>query len=182
MPSNLSNRTLTWILTLLSILLALFLSSLNLGLSSSNNGTQWSQALPNWTLLWTILYTQCLGVRGHFTPCFILGLLYDALLNYPLGTHSLLFVLVRYCLIRFSTQINLYPVKEQQIMMLVLISIFYLFQLGLQRLINAPLPAYTYWLQLLTTSTTWLLLYHWRYHSDQTKSPRKPLSNKMINS
>lgn len=107
------------LLVISSYLLALIADSM-IGLSFRVN------FFPSITLIVLLFWTVKILNQTHLFTAFALGLLFDALMNAPLGSHGMMFLTITFLMLRSRLRFKGYPVWQQS---LIILSYFVLYQI-----------------------------------------------------
>ncbi|WJW75932.1 rod shape-determining protein MreD [Thiohalobacter sp. IOR34] len=114
---------------------------------------------PDWALLallyWSLALPQRIGVGiGWLT-----GLLQDVLTGTLLGQHALAYAVAVYLVIKLHQRIRLYPLWQQSLSILVLLTLAQLLMLWINGIIGRPIHAWLYWVPSLVGALLWPLVF-----------------------
>lgn len=116
----------------------------------------WLEILrPEWVALaiiyWCIAVPHRVGVGIAWT----VGLLLDVLRDALLGQHALSLTIVAFIAIKLHQRIRLYPVWQQALSVMVLVTLNQLLILWINGLVGHPPKSWTYWLPSITSTLLW---------------------------
>ncbi len=113
---------------------------------------------PEWVALviiyWCIALPQRVGVGFAWTT----GVLLDVLRDSLLGQHALSLTIVAFIAIKLHQRIRLYPIWQQALSVMVLITLNQLLILWINGLVGHPSKSWTYWLPSISSVIFWPLL------------------------
>lgn len=112
-------------------------------------------ARPDWVTITLIFWCLKLPERISITSGFMLGLLMDALTGTLLGQHALALSLIAYICVRLHQRIQVYPVWQQALTVLLLLSLHQLLVLWIDGIIGRPPKPLSYWLPSLVGLFLW---------------------------
>lgn len=136
-----------WVIVL-SFLAAMTLSILPL--------PEWARPFrPDWVALVLLYWCMALPQRVGVGTAWGIGLLMDALTTSLLGQHALGFALAVYLALRFHQQIRVFPLWQQALSVLVLLSIKQLPLLWVAGILGRPIHGLTVWLPPLMGTILW---------------------------
>ncbi len=114
---------------------------------------------PEWCALVVIYW--CMAVPGRFSvgSGWFVGLLLDVLQGSLLGQHALAMALVAYITVNLHQRLRVFPVWQQGLTVLMLLSLYQLLLLWFDGIIGLQPKAWTYWLPPISG----MLLWPWTY-------------------
>ncbi|MDX1795092.1 MAG: rod shape-determining protein MreD [Hydrogenovibrio sp.] len=113
---------------------------------------------PPITLLILLFWSSQILNQTHLFTAFILGLLYDASFNTPLGAHALLFITLTFIMLRIRLRFKGYPMWQQSLLVAIYILIFQVLGWFIFHPVLSGIHAYYYWLEPLTILIAWPLV------------------------
>ena len=116
-------------------------------------------ARPDWVLLVLIYWSMALPHRVGVGTGWLLGLINDALTGTLLGQHALAYSLVIYLTLKLHQRLRLYPLWQQALSILVLLSLGQLLLLWINGMIGRPIHSWLYWLPSLIGALLWPFLF-----------------------
>ncbi len=114
---------------------------------------------PEWVALFLIYWCMALPQRVGVGTAWIVGLFLDVLRGALLGQHALALTVTAYLSIKLHQRIRVYPVWQQALSVLVLVTLYQLLVLWISGTIGKPASRWTYWLPSLTSTLTWPFVY-----------------------
>lgn len=114
--------------------------------------------VPYLTLLILLFWSTQILNQTHLFSAFALGLLFDASMNTPLGSHSLIFVTITFLMLRSRLRFKGYPLWQQSI---IVGSYFILFQVMSWFIFHPVLVGNAvlyYWVEPLLAILIWPVL------------------------
>jgi len=116
-------------------------------------------ARPEFVALFIIYW--CIAVPNRFGVgrAWLTGLVLDALLGGLLGQHALALTVVSYLSLKLHLRIRIYPLWQQALSILVLITIYQLLLLWTSGIIGKPATSWTYWLPALSSMLLWPMVF-----------------------
>lgn len=110
---------------------------------------------PRWVTLILIYWCLALPHRvGIFTGWFI-GFLLDIHMGSILGQHALALATIAYLSYRLHIRIRLYPLVQQSLIILLLVTLSQMMLLWISGIINQAPGDWSYWLPSLTSMLVW---------------------------
>jgi rod shape-determining protein MreD len=110
---------------------------------------------PHWVTLILIYWCLALPHRvGIFTGWFI-GFLLDIHMGSILGQHALALATIAYLSYRLHIRIRLYPLVQQSLIILLLVTLSQMMLLWISGIINQAPGDWSYWLPSLTSMLVW---------------------------
>jgi rod shape-determining protein MreD len=110
---------------------------------------------PQWVTLILIYWCLALPHRvGIFTGWFI-GFLLDIHMGSILGQHALALATIAYLSYRLHIRIRLYPLLQQSLIILLLVTLSQMMLLWISGIINQAPGDWSYWLPSLTSMLVW---------------------------
>jgi len=114
---------------------------------------------PEWAALfliyWVIALPQRIGVGIGWT----LGIFVDILRGAVLGQHAFALLIVAYLALKLHQRIRVYPLWQQSLSILVLVTLYQLVLLWINGIIGKPASSWTYWLPAFTSMLMWPAVY-----------------------
>ena len=114
---------------------------------------------PDWVLLALIYWSMALPHRVGVGTGWLLGLVVDALTGTLLGQHALAYSLVIFLTLKLHQRLRLYPLWQQALSVLVLLSLGQLLLLWINGMIGRPIHSWLYWLPSLVGALLWPFLF-----------------------
>jgi rod shape-determining protein MreD len=114
---------------------------------------------PDWVLLVLIYWSMALPHRVGVGTGWLLGLISDALTGTLLGQHALAYSLVIFLTLKLHQRLRLYPLWQQALSILVLLSLGQLLLLWINGMIGRPIHSWLYWLPSLIGALLWPFLF-----------------------
>ena len=123
--------------------------------------------IPNWAIwfrpafvlliliFWTLTAPNLVGI----IVAFLLGLIMDLLMGTLLGTHSAIFVMIIYVVLRFHMRIRLIPLWQQTIIIFGLVLWYQIFLSWCSGLLGEFRADLWFWLPALTSIVIWPWIY-----------------------
>lgn len=118
-----------------------------------------SVARPEWAALFVLFWCIALPERVGVGTAWIVGLLMDVLRGAILGQHALALSVVAFLAMRLHLRIRVYPLWQQALSILVLVTIYQLLILWTSGIIGKPARSWTYWLPSLSSMLLWPFVY-----------------------
>lgn len=94
----------------------------------------------------------------HFTLAWILGLFIDVLYGSYLGEHSLALCVVAYLAYRFHLQFRMFPLPQQILFILGMLTIYQMLLICIQAWLGFPVDFRWAWVSLLVSALVWPLM------------------------
>lgn len=116
-------------------------------------------ARPEFVTLFLIYWCIALPERVGVGTAWLLGLVLDVLLGALFGQHALALTIVAFLATRLHLRIRVYPLWQQALSILVLVTIYQLVMLWTSGIIGKPATSWTYWLPSLASMLTWPVLF-----------------------
>jgi rod shape-determining protein MreD len=112
-------------------------------------------ARPQWVAL--VLIYWCLAVphRVGVGVAWLAGLAQDALQSTLLGQHAFSYAIAAFLVLKLHQRIRVYPLGQQSIIVLILLTMIHLAQLWVNGLVGRPPPPAAYWLAPLVGTLMW---------------------------
>lgn len=115
---------------------------------------------PEWVTLILIYWCLALPHRvGIFTGWFV-GFLLDIHLGSVLGQHALTLAITAYLSYRLHARIRLYPLIQQSLIILLLVTLSQMILLWISGIVNLAPGDWSYWLPSLTSMLVWPWLFY----------------------
>lgn len=119
----------------------------------------WLELLrPEWVALVIIYWCVALPQRVGVGVAWTVGLLVDVLRDALLGQHALSLTIVAFIAIKLHQRVRLYPVWQQALSVMVLITLHQLLILWVNGLIGHQPKSWTYWLPSVSSMLFWPVL------------------------
>lgn len=116
-------------------------------------------ARPEWGALFLLYWCIMLPFRVGVGSAWVLGLMLDVLRGALLGQHALALTVVAYLALKLHLRLRLYPLRQQALSVLVLVTIFQLLLLWTSGMIGKPATSWLYWLPALSSMLVWPLVF-----------------------
>lgn len=113
---------------------------------------------PLWLPLVLIYWIMKLPEHIHFSLAWILGLLIDVLYGNCLGIHSLALCIVAYLAYRFHLQFRMFPLPQQLLFILGMLTIYQVVLIWVQAWLGFPVDFRWIWISLLVSALVWPLM------------------------
>jgi len=110
---------------------------------------------PHWVVLVMIYWAIALPFRVNVGVAFIVGILLDVLNGTLIGEHALALVIITYFAVKFHTQIRVFPVLQQALIVCGLILIYQACLSWVQSIISQPLGTWWVWLAAFSSMLLW---------------------------
>ncbi len=115
---------------------------------------------PEWVTLILIYWCMALPHRvGVFTG-WLVGFLLDVQLDSMLGQHALTLATIAYLSYRLHVRIRLYPLLQQSLIILLLVTLSQIILLWISGIVNEAPGDWSYWLPSLTSMLVWPWLFY----------------------
>jgi rod shape-determining protein MreD len=114
---------------------------------------------PDWVGLVLIYWCFALPERVGVFSGWLAGLLLDVLTSNLLGQHALALSIVAYLTIRIHQQVRVFPLWQQALAVLLLLSVHQLILLWTNSIIGYPGPGLIFWVSPLIGAAIWPLIY-----------------------
>lgn len=116
-------------------------------------------ARPEWGALFLLFWCIVLPFRVGVGSAWIVGLLLDVLRGALLGQHALALTVITYLALKLHLRLRAYPLWQQALSVLVLVTIFQLLLLWTSGMIGKPATSWVYWLPALSSMLVWPLVF-----------------------
>lgn len=83
--------------------------------------------VPSLTLMVLLFWSTKILNQTHLFAAFVLGLLFDALANTPLGSHGIIFLSVTFLMLRGRQRFKSYPMWQQSLIISVYLMLYQIF-------------------------------------------------------
>lgn len=113
--------------------------------------------MPDWVLLVVLYWVIFLPQGVSIGIAWITGLLIDVLTNSLLGEHAVASAFVAYLGLKLYRRIRVFPLWQQMLSILVLLSIYHAILFWIQGIIQQPLTP-NYWFAIITGTLVWPLI------------------------
>jgi rod shape-determining protein MreD len=114
---------------------------------------------PDWTLLVLVYWTLALPLRIGVGIGWSVGIFQDVLTGSLLGQHALSYSVVAYLTLKLHQRIRLYPLWQQALSVLVLLTLGQLLILWVNGIIGRPIQSWLYWSPSVFGAAVWPVLY-----------------------
>lgn len=114
---------------------------------------------PDWVLLVLIYWCMALPHRVGVGFSWLLGLLTDVLTGMLLGQHALAYSIVIYLTLKLHQRLRLYPLWQQALSILVLLTLSQLLLLWINGMIGRPIHSWLYWMPSLLGAFLWPFIF-----------------------
>lgn len=114
---------------------------------------------PDWTLLVLIYWSLALPLRIGVGIGWLVGIFQDVLTGTLLGQHALAYAIVAYLTLKLHQRIRLFPLWQQSLSILVLLTLGQLLILWINGMIGRPIQSWLYWSPSVFGALTWPLVY-----------------------
>jgi len=133
---------------MLTLLVALCLSILPMP-----EWTGWAR--PAWVLMVLIYWTMVLPYQVNVSIAWVSGLMLDILTGTMLGEHALAMTIVVYLVYRLHRRLNMYPMIQQALSVLIFVLIYQLIIYMTQGVVGQVPQSHLYWVSSLTSFLLW---------------------------
>jgi rod shape-determining protein MreD len=116
-------------------------------------------ARPDWVALVLVYWCLALPDRVGVGTGWVAGLLVDLLTGTLLGQHALSLTVVAWLTLKFHQRIRLFPVLQQAVTVMVLLTIHQLLALWISRMIGRPPAPWYVWFPAVTGMLIWPLVF-----------------------
>ncbi len=116
-------------------------------------------ARPSWVLMVLIFWALVVPDQMNVGYAWTAGLLQDILTGTLLGEHALAFTVVVYLVYRLHRRINMYPILQQALSVLIFTLIYQSIIYVIQGFIGEAPQSHLYWLSSLTSMLLWPWLF-----------------------
>ncbi len=114
---------------------------------------------PDWVGLVLIYWCLALPDRVSVGYGFVFGLLVDVASGSLLGQHALGLTLVAYLAVKLHQRVRLYPLWQQSLTVLLLLSLHQLLSMWIHGITGRPAHDWSYWLPSFIGMALWPFLY-----------------------
>ena len=114
---------------------------------------------PDWTLLVLVYWTLALPLRIGVGIGWSVGIFQDVLTGSLLGQHALSYAVVAYLTLKLHQRIRLYPLWQQALSILVLLTLGQLLILWVNGIIGRPIQSWLYWSPSVFGAAVWPVVY-----------------------
>lgn len=120
----------------------------------------WLEVLqPQWVALALIYWCLALPERVGVGAAWLTGLFLDVLRGAVFGQHALAFAVIAYLVVRLHQRIRLFPVWQQAISVLLLVSVCQLFLIWIRGLAGQPNPGWLAWPTVVSSMLAWPVVF-----------------------
>jgi len=116
-------------------------------------------AAPKWSLLILIYWIIALPFSVGIFTGFCLGILLDLLTGSLLGEHAFGYIIISYIVIKFARIIKVYPVAQQMVVVLALITIYQSIIFIIQKLLTQAPYTLLFWMPIISSALAWPLVF-----------------------
>lgn len=121
---------------------------------------EWAVSLrPEWVALVLIYWVLALPHRVGVGYAWVVGLFLDVLRGAILGQHALALTVIAYLALKLHQRIRVYPLWQQSLSILILVTLFQLLVLWINGIIGKPTSSWAYWIPALTSMLIWPAVY-----------------------
>lgn len=110
---------------------------------------------PDWTLLVLIYWALALPLRIGVGIGWTVGIFQDVLTGTLLGQHALAYAIVAYLALKLHQRIRLFPLWQQSLSILVLLTLGQLLILWVNGMIDRPIQSWLYWSPSIFGALVW---------------------------
>jgi rod shape-determining protein MreD len=136
----------------ITFIIALFLTVIPL--------PDWAALLrPEWAALFLIYWAIALPHRVGVGIGWILGIFVDILRGAVFGQHAFALLIIAYLALKLHQRIRVYPLWQQSLSILVLVTLYQLLLLWINGVIGKPASSWTYWLPAFSSMLMWPAVY-----------------------
>jgi rod shape-determining protein MreD len=114
---------------------------------------------PDWTLLVLVYWALALPLRIGVGIGWLVGIFQDVLTGSLLGQHALSYSVVAYLTLKLHQRIRLYPLWQQALSVLVLLTLGQLLILWVNGMIGRPIRSWLYWSPSVFGAAVWPVVY-----------------------
>ena len=114
---------------------------------------------PDWTLLVLVYWALALPLRIGVGIGWLVGIFQDVLTGSLLGQHALSYSIVAYLTLKLHQRIRLYPLWQQALSVLVLLTLGQLLILWVNGMIGRPITSWLYWSPSVFGAAVWPVVY-----------------------
>lgn len=114
---------------------------------------------PAWVLMVLIYWTMSMPYRVNVGVAWTVGLIMDLLNGTLLGEHALAFTAVIYVVSRMHMRLNMYPIMQQGLSVLLFVLMYQFILYCIQGFIGNLPSSYLYWMSSLTSMVLWPWLF-----------------------
>ncbi len=137
---------------LVPILLTL-LTALCLSMLPMPESTGWAR--PAWVLMVLVYWTMIMPYQVNVGIAWAAGLMLDVLTGTMLGEHALALTIVVYLVYRLHRRLNMYPMIQQALSVLIFVLIYQAILYVIQGFVGQAPHSQLYWLSSLTSFLLW---------------------------
>jgi len=120
----------------------------------------WGEALrPDWVALVLVYWCIALPERAGVGVGWLAGLMLDVANGALLGQNALTLAVVAYLSLRLHQRIRLFPMWQQSVSVLLLITLHLMLVLWIKGAVGQSANTWIYWLPALTSMLAWPLVY-----------------------
>jgi rod shape-determining protein MreD len=113
---------------------------------------------PDFLLLVVVWFALMLPRAGGLVTAWIAGLALDSFHGMVLGENALAFVVVAFIVHRFHLRVRMYPLRQQVLVVLLLLLLYQFLMFWIDGVTGHPLNAWVRWLPVLTGALFWPVL------------------------
>jgi len=114
---------------------------------------------PEWVALILIYWCFALPERIGVGTAWVAGIFLDVLRGALFGQHALSLVIIAYLAVLLHQRVRVYPVWQQALSVLVLITLYQLLILWVNGIAGKPTSSWAYWLPSLSSTLLWPAIY-----------------------
>ena len=114
---------------------------------------------PDWVLLVLIYWVMAIPQRISVGIGWLTGLFTDIATGTLLGQHALAYTVVAYLTYKLHQRLRLYPLWQQSLSILVLLTLAQLISLWVNGITGRPIHSWLYWVPSLIGAALWMPVY-----------------------
>jgi len=115
---------------------------------------------PEWLTLMLIYWCMALPHRVGIFSGWFLGFLLDIHMGSILGQHAITLAIIAYLAYRLHARIRIYPLLQQSLIILLLVSVSQIILLWISGIVSQPPTDWSYWMHSLTSMLVWPWLFY----------------------
>ena len=115
---------------------------------------------PEWITLVLIYWCMALPHRVGIFTGWCVGFLLDIHLGSILGQHAITLATIAYLSYRLHARIRIYPLLQQSLIILLLVSVSQIMLLWISGIVNQTPADWSYWMHSLTSMLVWPWLFY----------------------
>ena len=114
---------------------------------------------PEWAAIFLIYWVIALPHRVGVGIAWVLGVFVDILRGAVFGQHAFALLIIAYLAQKLHQRIRVYPLWQQSLSILVLVTLYLLLLLWINGIIGKPASSWTYWLPAFSSMLLWPAVY-----------------------